>query len=989
MFPYPSRKELDRLEIEDISNIFGSEKLFDSFIYAKDKKNVLIYHGVMEGFHITGDYEASESAISIGKDLVIPKSFWKKFDAIFAGHLHKYQGIENAIYCGAPFPLTFADHFSTGYVMWDNLSPSFIELEQKFPYETIDLGDLSKLDKKEINKIVTSVSNRDFKDIRVRIKYNDLDTHAGNIDHSKISSKFKNVKDIKIVPNYIKKDKKSLVTFDDFKHSSIVEIIDKYIDDHKYPPMVKKIAKKVETVVKETHPNEDGRGIHFKLKSLNINNFKSFAEDNDEIDFEKLDKIIGIFGRNAAGKSSLIESIMWGLFGTTPRNKHVDTVIRNGEKKCMVEVTFSSYGTDYKVIRKRGSVASLSLSYRDNGNWIDISNATSMITQKSIEKIVGTYDIFIATTYSPQNKIDHLIELKPGQRKQVILDCLQINVLEARQEAINDIKKERKEKLSQYKGRLDAFTSQVSDLLLSGPNENLKTFEELLTKEKREQVKVNGRVATLSQRVIEYEDYIREQNQMTDEISGIRDEIKEVRDTVARKVAEKDRFQGILSDKSIIDAGLERQNKAEEEIKKYSEEKVRNTDRENDKKRLMVDRVKLHKAFQENLKTLEDSRANLVRTIEGLKTIDCNRADCPINARVNKQVGERRLELDKTDDKILAIKEEYYNRENEYNDKVIDINKLIESSFYDETTYMVYMQELIKERKNKWEDLKHKISSGEDILGSLMEIIVVYEDKLKMLINKRDEIKTKRSVLATKIATIDSYKSELDKTKMDLALCNKKIDEYNSQIYNAKKDLESINDLQKKILDGQADIEEINQHIKYCNSYIEIVGKSGVLFSLVDQAVPIIEKFAQDLLTQTTNGMLSIDISSHKQLISGKTSDDVSIFFSDSKGRRDISEASGAELVLLSLALRAAMSNLLSLRMGSKVEMFVLDESLGALDNENITIAKDMLERLSKIFNRVLFISHVEEIRSCAQSTISVKSNGLKSTFEILKGGNQ
>jgi len=139
-FPYPSRNELNRLEIEDISEIFHDAKVLNAFDLAEDKHNVLVYHGTLENFKYGDDHVASEASIGVGKDMMVPETFWRKFDAVMAGHLHKYQAIGKAIYPGVPFPLNFADSDNTGWILWDDLEPTFIELEQLYPYMTIDVG---------------------------------------------------------------------------------------------------------------------------------------------------------------------------------------------------------------------------------------------------------------------------------------------------------------------------------------------------------------------------------------------------------------------------------------------------------------------------------------------------------------------------------------------------------------------------------------------------------------------------------------------------------------------------------------------------------------------------------------------------------------------------------------------------------------------------------------------------------------------------------
>ena len=290
-----------------------------------------------------------------------------------------------------------------------------------------------------------------------------------------------------------------------------------------------------------------------------------------------------------------------------------------------------------------------------------------------------------------------------------------------------------------------------------------------------------------------------------------------------------------------------------------------------------------------------------------------------------------------------------------------------------------------KEQAHKWPELEYQISSGVNILDSFTELILAYERQFLDFKNQRREVAAKRGVMAEKIASIDRYNSELKDTRLDLSECNKQITNFETQIYKHTKNLEDITELQKEVDRYNKRLTKGEKYLVHCARYNDIVGKSGVVFRIVDKALPIIEKFSQDLLGETTNGSISVYIDSYKTLSGGGNKDEVSIYIADSKGKRDVLEASGAETVLVSLALRAAMAHLLSLRMGSSVELFIIDEGMGALDDENIVVIKNMFKKLGDIFNKVLFITHVSELKDIAQSVIEVTSNSKVSTFKVIE----
>jgi len=992
MFGYPSKKELVNVGAADASVLHLNKKVLNAFTLDPSKKNVLIYHGTLEGFNISDSYLASEEAIGVGKDVIMSKVFWSQFDAVMAGHLHKYQGIEEgeelkctAVYPGCPAPLNFADSSNTGWVLWEDLKPKFMELPQLYPYQTVDAGDISTYKTELTRELLRRINNTyDYTDVRVRVKYKVGQKQTGEVNHVKVSGQFKNAKDIKIVPQYKKIKQSGTISFENFQQHTIKDLIFKYIDDHKFNPGVKKVAEVVEARLKKKHLVEEDKGINFKPDSLKVSNFKCFGPETPTLVFGELSPVVGVFGPNKTGKSSLVESIVWALFGITLRNKDVKSVIRNEETQCSVELHFTSHNSPYKIERIRAKTGTiLKLSKMIEENWIDISGADIKTTQVNIEKLVGTFDVFVSTVYSPQNKIDLLVEKKPADRRKIVLDCLQIDVLDKRVSEVNLLKKEIRDKLQQSQGRLTAYTEQLNNLVDSKPHELLEEFNRLLYNEKVVQGRLLTHIEELSKNIHSYEEMGEEYKELDVKLGKIREETEGLRYKIKLKRIEQERMEGILADRSVITRGLQRQQKFQEKLAEASEEIVRNNERRNQISAFKRDIEKLEAEHKDVLKSMETARGSLIGQIEDAKLLDCSKADCPLNARIQEQKSKVRIKLEETNEIIENQIKEHLLKVSDVKDRIIHLESLLESSPYDKQKHMEWVGLHKEETQNKWKEMEQKLSSGVNILENIMELLVAYGLQKDDLFHRRDSMVVRRSELATRIATIDRHKKELADTRLDLTECNKKTKNYETQVYRCEQGITDIRTLSEQVEKEKERRERIEDYQLYTNKYTDLVSKTGVIFGIVDKALPIIEKFAQDLLAETTNGMISISIDSYKTLSSGGSRDEISIYISDAKGKRDVLEASGSELVLVSLALRAAMAHLLSLRMGSMVELFIVDEGMGALDDENKVVVKDIFKRLGEIFNRVLFITHITELKDVAQSVIEVSSNGRISTFKV------
>jgi len=125
-----------------------------------------------------------------------------------------------------------------------------------------------------------------------------------------------------------------------------------------------------------------------KFKRLVLRDF--FSVEKLDLDFSKYKGITIISGvthgagsdSNGAGKSTIFEAIIWGLFGKTIRRlDSVKDVIRDGAKRAICIIDLEKDGRVIRVERERGSTELLKVS--------DLKNGTTSGTQETLEKLLG------------------------------------------------------------------------------------------------------------------------------------------------------------------------------------------------------------------------------------------------------------------------------------------------------------------------------------------------------------------------------------------------------------------------------------------------------------------------------------------------------------------------------------------------------------------------------------------------------------------------
>lgn len=176
------------------------------------------------------------------------------------------------------------------------------------------------------------------------------------------------------------------------------------------------------------------------IQSIRLQNWKSHADST--LEFRKgTNVLIGVMG---SGKSSIVDGISFGLFGTFPalfarKVTLEETIMQKPQPKenATVTVTFEYKQQHYRVERNIFKGAKSSEAKLYNGERIIAGPKPGEVTER-IENIMEVdYNLFSRAVYSEQNQIDFFLRLSPRERKQKFDELLEINRYEtARQNAV-------------------------------------------------------------------------------------------------------------------------------------------------------------------------------------------------------------------------------------------------------------------------------------------------------------------------------------------------------------------------------------------------------------------------------------------------------------------------------------------------------------------------------------------------------------------------
>lgn len=138
------------------------------------------------------------------------------------------------------------------------------------------------------------------------------------------------------------------------------------------------------------------------IKNLTLENFRK--HEHFTADFTA--GLNGIFGPNYKGKSTILYGILFALGG--PRHVPCKTTLRNGAASFKVDMTFSPDGNDYRVVRTKSTDRLYKGCEINDANLI--ASGTTVVHEK-IEELIGmTMKRFVQTRYARQ-KLTHAILL--------------------------------------------------------------------------------------------------------------------------------------------------------------------------------------------------------------------------------------------------------------------------------------------------------------------------------------------------------------------------------------------------------------------------------------------------------------------------------------------------------------------------------------------------------------------------------------------------
>lgn len=699
------------------------------------------------------------------------------------------------------------------------------------------------------------------------------------------------------------------------------------------------------------------------LKELKIKDFLSHTDTS--IVFKPQQKLI-ITGKSGSGKSSIVGSILWSIFGQERSSSKF--LIKKGAKQATVTLTlFDDLSkTYYKITRKIDEKNKHEIAVLE-GKSIDtlkpIKTTGVRETQEFIEtKIIhSSYLLFINSVLYPQNSAESFIYQTANKRKDIILEI-------AKTEDYDNYYKKAKELLSNDLLESQSVKATIREKELQINDGELDAI--LLKDYEAEDKKLGEDLVIINSKLSEFlleKDAI---NRKVILINSNREKLEEL----SVSISNNDKRLGDLNNKIVELSRVDKEflQKKVEELE--GKQKELNTLEEKQKeffiwKDQINEIMRVRPADRDFDKEISDINKQLIQ----LMTIPMDA--CPKCGFINPELQANQ------DKRIKYLEDEMTVREEQKKELIqaqadwqLKLLALGQKEMISSNTFTVLKFEI--EELQKYEKQLIEVNSldkvREDIRG---EIESLEKEQIQLRSKKLDlEVELKdRGMYDTMLSKIMGKIKMAEKEKEEVV--NKQRENF-AKFTVAKNALENIEKNKKELQELIEKGEKLGSDIDALQLVKEAFSASGIKAIVVDMLIPRLE----DVINQTLEKLSDFRIRLETQK-SGTGKDTVLeglfIIIINSEGEElGIENMSGGESVKISSAIFEGLASI------SNCSFRVLDETVIGLDPETISSFAEIMLQLKESVNQLICVSHLTEIQELFEQKIEVvKINGTSKTI--------
>jgi len=899
--------------------------------------NIALYHGSISNCKTDLNWvmEHGEDNINIFDD----------FDYAMLGDIHKRQSLDadgRIRYCGSTVQQNHGETNDKGFLIWDikgkdDFTVEHFELKNPKPFITIELTPKGKIPR----------GTRLQEGARLRLVSNNnlpLEAIRKAADIAKRRFKPESVTFLNRAAGQrgSVEDITNSIFKEDLRDPAVQkELIDEYLKDYQADSevlqRVQDLNLKYNTAIEKEE--EVARNVNWKLLSLEWDNLFNYGEDN-KIEFDNLNGVVGILGKNFSGKSSIIDSLLFTLFNSTSKNsrKNLNIINQNKEigrgraeilvngKVYSVERESEKYTKKLKGEETLEAKTDLNFKFVDELGQIVSKNGLSRNdTDKNIRKVFGTLEDFLLTSMASQHGALSFISEGSTRRKEILAKFLDLELFEKKFKIA-------KEEASDLRGALKRVEDRDFETELAEAQEQLEANEAVTTDKKKE----------CYNHTLELEIQKGELDALSLKLQSVPAEIIDI-NSILSSLSEKAESIQTLGEES-------RQIKIECDEKRALYEKITAF--------METFNIESYRKKEEEITQLNESIDQIQGQIDSVKTqkgIHQKKVSLLSEVPCGEEFSHCKFIKDAYSSKkqIPTILEELES----YNSRYLAFNNDLHT--YDAPKVREYIE--------KYDQVVEKRDMTANQIAQCELKVQKNNNKIMILENEVKELNVKKELYENNKEAIENYSDLLD-DKKEIQKRIKKCEKQISKCEDALQDLlishggfvERVENIRKQ----QVDLQMLREEYEAFDLFMRCMHPNGISYDIIKKRLPIINDEIAKVLANVV---------------------DFEVFFEEDGNRlniqikhpkhdpRPLEMGSGAEKSIAAMAIRLA---LLSVSTLPKPNFFILDEPGTSLDEENMEGFVKILDLTKSYFDKVFLISHLDSLKDCVDTQLVIEKKG-------------
>lgn len=720
-----------------------------------------------------------------------------------------------------------------------------------------------------------------------------------------------------------------------------------------------------------------------------------------------------IVGENGAGKSSLLDAILFALYGKARGAEKMDDLINERSEKAAVSYEFKVGDDAYKVVREKERNGDSRIFFYKYDSDFRMFKPTGhrgiKPNEEAIIKVVGLdYETFTSSALLIQGKSDKFLSAKPSERKNVLSEILGLNIYEniraKAAEYLRQLIKElstvnidlsglqsiNEEFLKEIQVSLDRKNNDLTDTrdVLEQIKHNLKHLE---NKERVEnELKENtAKLENCNLILNRKEEIIKDYNLFQDSVKiyphllmvkNLKEDVQKLEDNLAGEIKSQE-----LSVNNIIHC-RQKLSALEADFQKQSEELKNIRDDYSEK--------------EGAIKKLNQDESKLKQRIDTLKGKDI----CPLcggelttenKGHLQNELSEINLELSRLSTEkdglserltlsekgfktvsaeLTGIKNEYISNEIKIQTLENNIEK-IKQDIEEKNASINKEQEILVVEKNKGnqaiglplKEIESIIRQKE--IANLYQEVITAEKQKQDLQERIDKLTVSQQELIKQVTLLKNHSFEVKVLDSWLTDKQNHLNYLEKEKETLLKKLAVSEELLKNKIRFTARKKELDQKETIYSFISKAFSSENIQTMVVKKALYDIEHHSSNLLKRLSNDRLSLDFKATGSL----DKLDISVRDSYSQKIRKYELLSGGEKFRTDISIALGIGRYVSSISNRVIECIFIDEGFGSLDKLGRESLIEVVRSLKNEIKMILIITHLEDIAEAFPVQIKVK----------------